>query len=161
MKTDTGNLLNGSALAKYGLVFFLIGSVGAAFAHQGAAGIVKERMDLMGNIAKDMKVILYSVRGRVPFNPKAVSDAAKSIENNAEKIPKLFPEGTTGHPSEASDRIWKDWNAFVKHADKMEKSASSMAKLASEAKSPRDLAGPFKDLAASCSSCHSKFRIKK
>lgn len=147
-------------------IILLIGSIGTvavnmSSAHQGAKGIVKERMDLMSEVAKQMKLILQTVQGKKPFDSKAVSEAASTIAKHASQMPKLFPEGSGGHPSEATDNVWKQWDKFLESSKDMQSAANALSTKSNSAKSRTDIVPEFKQLAASCSSCHSKFRVKK
>ena len=78
----------------------LLAFVPLALAHEGATGVVKERMDLM-DVQKDaMKVIGEMAKGKVPFDAGKAAEAARDIGTTSQKIHELFPEGTTGDPSE-------------------------------------------------------------
>ena len=84
----------------------LIGFATLALAHEEATGVVKERMDLMECQKDDMKLIGDMAKGKTPFDPAKAAEAARDIETTSGKIPDLFPEGSTGHPSEAKEEIW-------------------------------------------------------
>ena len=91
---------------------------GVAFAHTGATGIVKERMDLMGMLGDAQKVLTAMFRGKVPYDAEKVRAAAVVIENHGgEQMTRLFPEGSLKHPSEALPAVWQDWEGFQKLAD--------------------------------------------
>ncbi len=92
----------------------------AAFAHGGATGVVKERMDLMSNIGKAQKSLAAMFSGKEKYNVQAVRDAATIIENHAgDKINNLFPKGTVEHPSEALPSIWQNWSEFKNMSDQL------------------------------------------
>ncbi|MGE3248080.1 MAG: cytochrome c [Beijerinckiaceae bacterium] len=137
------------------------GAINLTSAHQGAKGVVKQRMDLMKDISKDLKSVLQMVNGQKAFDGKSVAAAALAIANHAGQIPKLFPKGSSGHPSEATPDVWKDWNGFVKQADDMKAAAAALAASARTASKTADIVPAFKSVAETCSSCHSKFRMKK
>lgn len=136
------------------------GAVTLSSAHQGAKGVVKQRMDLMKDISKELKSILQVIKGQKAFNGKNVSAAASAIANHAGQVPKLFPKGTSGHPSEATEEVWKDWSTFTKRADDMKAAASALAASAGSASKASDILPAFKSVAETCRSCHSKFRMK-
>ena len=147
-----------------GLVLVLLGST-AALAHQGATGIVKERMDQMGGIAKAMKAMGAMFKGEATYDAEQVRTLATEIAaSGGTNLSVLFPENSLKHPSEARPEIWNDWDQFTKLAEEMQATAVA---LANGAANPTDgSAGPkpadlFGDLAATCKSCHQDFRIKK
>ena len=61
------------------LAVALCASWPAAQAHKGATGIVKERMDLMTNISKRLKLVVQMIRGKRPFDGNAVAVASTAI----------------------------------------------------------------------------------
>ena len=67
---------------------------GTAFAHSGATGIVRQRMDLMGEIADRMKELGAMIRGRENFDPEVAGSAADALAGHAGKMLSLFPEGS-------------------------------------------------------------------
>lgn len=86
-----------------------------ALAHKGATGVVKERMDLMSNIGKAQKSLAAMFSGKETYDATKVQQAARIIETHAgDRIPKLFPKGTIGKPSEALPAIWDNWQEFEK-----------------------------------------------
>ncbi|MDA5095767.1 cytochrome c, partial [Aliiroseovarius sp. KMU-50] len=85
----------------------------AAFAHGGATGIVKERMDAMDAMGKAVKMITPMMRGETAYDAEVVRQAAATFSDHAgESMTTLFPEGSGGMPSEAKDAIWERWEEF-------------------------------------------------
>lgn len=136
-------------------------SAGAALAHTGATGVVKQRMEMMGDIAAQMKTIARVLNGQDQFNPSPVATSAKRIAEHAEMFEEMFPEGTTSSPSEALPEIWINWDEFEQQADAMKSSALALATAAETAGGPLDIKKPFRQLGMSCKSCHQDFRQKK
>ncbi len=156
----------------------------AAFAHSGATGIVKERMDQMSVIAKSMKAIGGMMKGETAYDAAVVEvEAAKIASHGGETLTKLFPEGSTKHPSEALPAIWTDWEQFETIAMDLSRYATALSDGASNERgstggglssggltaggsedadfasmSPDDL---FMKVAGTCSACHQDFRQKK
>lgn len=96
-------------------------AVTAAFAHGGATGIVKERMDAMIALGKAAKSLSSMMRGQDDYDAGTVRAAAAEIEAHAgDAMTKLFPEGSEGMPSEARAEIWSDWNTFSELAMRLE-----------------------------------------
>lgn len=110
-----------------------ISSIGfAAFAHSGASGVVKKRMDAMGEMGKAMKTLTPMMQGQTDYEPDVVRSAAETILGHAgAEMTSQFPEGSNGKPSEALDVIWKDWMTFEALADALQVRAEGL-KLAAD-----------------------------
>lgn len=94
-------------------LFVALAVSGAALAHGGATGIVKERMDGMAAMGKAVKSLSMIMRGETTYDEDQVASNAKILKNHAgEAITKLFPEGSDGAPSEAKTEIWQNWSEF-------------------------------------------------
>lgn len=92
----------------------IAGTAVTAFAHSGATGIVKERMDAMLAMGKAVKTVAPMMRGETAYDAETVRDAARLFQQHAgESMTNLFPEGTGGMPSEAKDEVWTDWDRFA------------------------------------------------
>ncbi len=120
-------------------------------AHGGAAGIVKQRMDSMVDMARAMKAVRDAGRRA---GPKAVREAAARIAGHAREIPALFPDGSFHHPSEALPGIAADRAAFEALAAELARAAEA---LAANAGAPRAAA---RRLAGICKQCHTRFRAE-
>jgi cytochrome c556 len=136
-------------------------SAGAAMAHSGATGVVKERMDMMGDIAAHMKTVGQMLSGNREFDQQQIAEAARSIATHGASFERMFPAGSTMHPSEALEAIWTDWESFMKTTDSMQISATALADVALAAEDPSDIKPAFGKLGATCKSCHQDFRLKK
>jgi len=130
------------------------------WAHGGAEGVVKERMDLMSDIGKDMKKIAAMVKGESEFDAKTIGASAKKIAEHAGEITELFPKGTTHKPSEALPAIWDQWERFSSLAKDLETEASSLSKV-TEGGDKRAIMMQFAKTGKVCSTCHTDFRLKK
>jgi len=133
---------------------------GASIAHQGATGVVKQRMDAMKSVAASMKVLLQMERKQKRFDALAASRAASTIAGHSRTMPRLFPKGSTAHPSEAREEIWTRWDEFTRLMKDMEQASRKYVQKAQSATGAVALSGEFRALAASCSACHRKFRAK-
>ncbi len=92
----------------------------AAFAHGGATGIVKERMDAMSAMGKAVKSIAPMMRGEIAYDADVVRQAAQTFSTHSgEAMTSLFTEGTGGAPSEAKDAIWTKWEEFSELAERL------------------------------------------
>lgn len=132
---------------------------GLVAAHQGASGIVKERMDAMKAIADATKALSQMIRGQAAFDATRAVAAAATIESHADDFDRLFPEGSTDHPSEALPAIWQDWEAFSELADELVQGAADLA--ASAGDGPDGIRPSFAVVAGTCKSCHERFRLPR
>ncbi len=109
----------------------IAGTAVTAFAHGGATGIVKERMDAMLAMGKAIKTVAPMMRGETAYDAETVGDAARLFQQHAgESMTKLFPEGTGGMPSEAKDEVWTDWDRFATLASQLEEYSEGLERAA-------------------------------
>lgn len=131
-----------------------------AVAHDGATGVVKQRMDAMGKIAAHLKSVNAMLRGTAELDTEAVQSAMDEIGMFARHMPDMFPKGTDAAPSEAGPKIWTDKADFdAKFAD-----LSAAARAMSEAAASGDKASmgqAFGGLAKTCKGCHADYRINR
>lgn len=96
-------------------------AIAAAFAHGGATGIVKERMDAMSAMSQAAKSMGSMMRGNVTYDADTVRAAAAEIKAHAgSAMTQLFPAESDGMPSEARAEIWSDWDRFSELAMRLE-----------------------------------------
>lgn len=143
----------GAAIAAGALVW-----AGSVSSHQGANGVVKQRMDRMGEIADHMKAVAGIVSAKSAFDADRVRDAARVIRSHAGHLLDEFPEGSNPAPSEASDKIWQDWDGFAALMKSMKRRAGALQGAAGSARTADDVAQQFGALAQTCKSCHSRYR---
>lgn len=135
---------------------------GAVWAHGGATGIVKERMDAMTEISRNVKLVGEMIKGSTAYDSTEIARAGEAIAAHAgDAITGLFPEGSLKAPSEASPAIWKDWPEFSRYADNLQTSARALQGLAEQGADRKAVAGAFGKVAATCKACHESFRIEK
>lgn len=132
---------------------------GAALAHQGAMGIVKQRMDMMKEMADAMKTIAPIMKGEAAYDASAVQDFASGIAEHAGHIGMMFPKGSDGHPSEASPRIWQEWERFHASAQELGDYAAQLEAKAKDGDKTAKLL--FGKIAGTCMGCHESFREEK
>lgn len=80
----------------------------AAHAHEGATGIVKERMDAMTESGKAMKAATESIRANRDL--ASIKGDALAISATAARIAALFPPGSDQKPTDAKPEIWTHWD---------------------------------------------------
>lgn len=141
--------------------FLLVFPLSTSVAHDGATGIVKERMEAMKDISSRMKSIAKMIKGEEPLNAARLSLMATEIENHGgEAMIAKFPKGSIHGPSEAVPAIWEDWNEFQKLAFELSRKSKALATEITT--NPNQLpVDAFKVLAKNCKSCHDDFRKKK
>lgn len=131
-----------------------------AFAHSGATGIVKERMNLMSSISKNVKKIFVTLKDKSGFDADLIASSSREITLHAHKFPHMFPEGSTKHPSEAAPAIWERPEEFSKKAQDLITYSNELMQLA-EAKSDHTaIDDAFGKVKSTCKACHADFRIK-
>lgn len=150
-----------SSIPRRATTLILLMLSGAAFAHSGATGIVKERMDMMLEIGDDMELIGNMVRGKTPYDAEAAERAALSIADHAGAFTAVFPPGSLQHPTEALPAIWDNWDEFADLSEKLKTDANALASVAAMSTSGAEISAQFADMGRSCSACHEKFRVKK
>lgn len=133
-----------------------------AFAHMGATGIVKQRMDAMKEIGRSMKTVGRMIKGETAFNSSTVAKAAETIEGHAEEIPELFPDNEESRQpvSEATDAIWLQNDRFEAIAQELANAAVLLGE-AAETDDPAAVRAAFAQTGRTCSACHEDFRQKK
>jgi cytochrome c556 len=146
-------------LAGAGLTAAMIFSA-AVWAHSGATGVVKERMDMMKELGDNMKALKSLVRNRTDFDAEKVAELAYGIQEVSNHVVNKFPEGSNDSPSEALPAIWEDWDRFAGLIDQMNAEAARLGEVAGDG----DQSGvirQFASLGKTCRSCHTDFRKKK
>ena len=139
------------------LIFSFVSGVtvsGLSHAHEGATGIVKERMDNFKKSQNNLKSIRRLIRDG---ETEAIVPLAEEIRAWAARIPEYFPEGSGGAPSEAADTIWEDFEGFRDAARRHEDAAEALVKLARNGDISR-LNQAFGEVAGTCKACHQRFR---
>jgi cytochrome c556 len=98
-----------------------VGAATAALAHGSATGIVKERMDGMIVLRDSMKAMGPMMLGKTEYDGAVVRARASAIrQHSGEALSSLFPQGSGGMPSEATDAVWEDWERFTMISNRLE-----------------------------------------
>jgi cytochrome c556 len=117
--------------------------------------VIKERRKLLKANSKDYKAIRKAVKAK---DFATIEAKAKVIAANMEKVPNLFPEGSTSKNSRTKAAIWKKWDRFVR-GTKSNKEVTEFLAEAAAAKDGEKVAILAKGV--DCKSCHRSFRKKK
>lgn len=125
--------------------------------HQGATGPVKARMDAMGEVSRNAKLLgLMAKSGAV--DPLAASEASQRLRQHAAEMPSLFEERMFEAPSEALPEIWENWADFVAKAEAMDTAAILIEAAGAD---PEAFAQAVQRLGQSCTACHELYRLKQ
>lgn len=125
------------------------------FAHSGATGIVKERMEMFKKNQDNLKAIKSHISSE---DFVSIVELAEEIRDWAIKMPEYFPEGSNQKPSEASPSIWTDFGGFKNAAIKNETAAKQLI-VAAKAEDKKAIVNGFKAVATSCKSCHQSYKL--
>ena len=150
--------LTNMALRKTALAAALALSCGfsmLAYAHSGATGIVKERMDFFTQSKENLKAIKTHFRNG---DLDAIVPLATQIRDWAKKMPTYFPVGSDGKPSEASPQSWLGFSGFERAANANYQAANQLV-IAAKAGDSKAAINAFKATAATCKSCHKSYRL--
>lgn len=126
-------------------------------AHEGATGVVKERMDLMVAMNKEMKSIHQKIATN--RNLAGIADSAAKIKEMSGNIAGKFPAGSLTPPTDAKPIIWEQWNQFEAHIGTLQVSLDALA-AAAPSGDPKLISNKFNATAHSCNACHDDFRKK-
>jgi cytochrome c556 len=133
-------------------------SAAVAFAHEGAVGIAKERMDAMENMEDIAKGVARKISNN--RNLASIADDAAKIRGSLEKVPTLFPEGSGTGVTMAKPEIWQQWDEFRARAVKATEESDKLAAMASGG-DPKVIRIQFMALERACTACHNQFRAKE
>ncbi len=117
--------------------------------------VIKERRALMKANSKASKAIKKAVKAK---DYAKVEAKAREIAANMEKLPKLFPKGSTSKDSRAKAAIWEKWDSFTGKASSVQEVTGMLAD-AAKAKDGDQVAILAKGI--NCKGCHKGFRAKK
>ncbi len=133
-----------------------------AWAHKGATGIVKERMDDMEVLAAEMKVLGQMASGRMKYDADRVKDAARKIGSHAVALPAKFPDGSDGHPSQSTPEVWSRRAEFDRLFKELAGYAAALEQAAAGGASSRAAADRIiGDISRNCGACHKVYRMRK
>ncbi len=137
----------------------LLGLVTVTFSTQAfaQADAIEKRQKAMKSNSADAKAIKAAVESK---DYATIETKAKDIMGTAEKIPSLFPKGSTTGKTKAKAEIWEKNDDFVKHAKALSKSAGELA-AAAKAGNDAEVGVKVKAMGDACGACHKAFRADK
>jgi cytochrome c556 len=121
------------------------------------ADVIEKRQAAMKGNSADNKAIKAAVESK---DYATVEAKAKDIMGTADKIPSLFPKGSTKGKTKAKDEIWEKSDDFSKAAKNLNKAAGDLA-AAAKSKDDAAVTTKVKALGEACSGCHKQFRAEK
>jgi cytochrome c556 len=127
-----------------------------AHSHDHATGVVKERMDIMEDMAKRMTGMRARIDSKTGL--PAIKEDAGSIASHAPHLVHLFPPGSTQKPTDAKSAIWHNWPDFERKAAVLETESKKLMNISTDDLTA--LSAQFRAVLAACSGCHEKYRTK-
>lgn len=134
------------------ILFTMIAAL--ASAHNGATGVVMERMQGMSAMEDGLKSIGTAMRGQAPYDQDAARATGLTIQTHASSMIALFEPGTDGGVSDALPNIWTDHERFAALAAELAELGESLSAVSSYNEA-RSLVARIN---VSCSTCHDDFR---
>ena len=123
-------------------------------ATNNTAEIITERKSFFKESQQDIKALYASIRSG---NLDDIKTYSISLAEWAAVMPEYFPEGSGGGVSDASAKIWEDFDGFKEAAKKFEVAALSVVEAANLSDIDAIMAAAS-TVGDSCKSCHRKFK---
>jgi cytochrome c556 len=136
------------------LAVIFIAALNQSYAHTGATGVVKERMEKFKQSKASMKEIKNALRAH-DFD--TIAAEANLINVWANNLVDHFPDGSNPPPSEALGLIWDEFEQFKDRAG-AQIDASSRLQVAAEDRDIGASTQRFFELAQTCKGCHDIYR---
>jgi cytochrome c556 len=121
------------------------------------ADVIEKRQNAMKGNSADAKAIKAAVESK---DYATIETKAKDIMGTAEKIPGLFPKGSTTGKTKALPAIWEKSDDFAKAAKNLGTAAGELA-AAAKAKDEAAVGEKVKAVSGACGGCHKAFRAEK
>ncbi len=136
------------------LVAGLVLVAGVAFAKDGVQDpTVKARMDLMGTIGMNTKVLGDMAGGKSAFDASAAEAAKAALIAASAEIAAKFEPQATDPVSEAKPEIWTNWDDYVKKAGALNAAATAI-----DVASAETIGAGMGAIGGACSDCHKAYR---
>ncbi|MBB4063501.1 c-type cytochrome [Gellertiella hungarica] len=117
------------------------------------------RKEMMEKIGKAMGGLVGIVKGKTAYDAEVVKASLTTISENIKAFPDQFPKGSeTGHKTEASPKIWENFDDFKSKAAKLHDDAEAL--LAALPADQAAVGAAVKTLGADCGACHETYRLK-
>ena len=133
---------------------------GTAMAHEGATGVVAQRMDLMKQMGQHMKALGAMLAGKTAFDQETARRLAETMHQHCEHVMHMFPPGSDGHHTEATEAVWDRRPEFDVRMRSFDAAVEDLVAAAASGEKTQ-LQSEFKRVGQECSGCHDGFRQKK
>ena len=130
-----------------------------ALAHEGATGVVKERMDLMKDQQKQMKLIGDMVKGKTHSTPPRQGRPQKNSARPPRRSPSSSRKGAAAIRARPSMPYGRSGIALPATLTTPKKQPTRSPRLSRH--SGQDWKAAFKTMTDACKSCHEDFRAKE
>ena len=134
-------------------------AVGATAVYAQNVAVIKERQKLYESQGKAVKQPNAAYKGTDELDLDKVKAALKLIQDNAGKLPKLFPDDSkTGGDTEALPAIWENKKDFEERFLKLAEAAKAAETAISD---EATFKSEWPKVLGVCSECHKKYRKEK
>ena len=123
-------------------------------AHEGATGVIKERMDKFKMSKRMMQTIHRSIQNE---DFETIGKSGITLLKWSKEMISYFPKGSDVAPFEASGDIWLDPEGFKKAVNNFELASLKIVDNSKEKNFDKTVVA-FRGLARTCKGCHQKFR---
>ena len=123
-------------------------------ATNNTADVINERKSFFKKSQQDIKSLYASIRSG---NSDDIKTYSVSLAEWAAVMPEYFPEGSGGGVSDASAKIWEDFDGF-KAAAQTHATATQGIIDAAKAEDMTALTAAFRATADTCGGCHKVFK---
>jgi cytochrome c556 len=130
---------------------------GSLLAHDGATGIVAERMATMQNMELQLRTIQAMLSGWAPFDLAKLREYVAVLHDNCHRSGSLFPPGSSDRASHAKPAVWDDPEAFQEEFRKLHEASEALVEIVGDG-DRTDIATATSDLQRACDGCHATFR---
>jgi len=148
-------------LMALGLSLAVAGTAPLVYAHSGATGVMKERMEMMKGMGDAMKTMGAMFKGQADYDPAVIAEKAAYLADHANDIPELTPEDSNDHPSEALPIIWQEWDGYVESSELLATEGAKLVDIANNGAEERAAKIQFAKVSKTCGTCHEKYRKPK
>jgi cytochrome c556 len=119
---------------------------------------IRQRQDLMKSNQEQLRLLTGMSRGQIPFDAGRAQTALQAVEQNAKRIPTLFPEDSQKGKTNALPVIWERKADFEARAAKLEQDARSAQTGITD---PASVQAALQRVGQNCGGCHETYRKKE
>ncbi|MCU0901650.1 MAG: cytochrome c [Cypionkella sp.] len=137
------------------LIAGLVLVAGVAFAKEGVQDpTVKARMDLMGTIGMNTKILGDMATEKTAFDAAAAQGAKDALIAASADIAAKFEPQATDPVAEAKPEIWTNWDDFVAKATTLNAAATAL-----DPSSLDTVKAGMGAIGGTCRDCHTAYRM--